>query len=58
MNIKPAPPLEMSTNRQGIEVEPSRTVPEAFDARRSLFRKSDGFRADVVDFVIVGPLGT
>jgi hypothetical protein len=48
----------MSTNWQGIEVEPLETVPGAFDARRSLFRLSDGLSAAVVGFVIVGPLGT
>jgi hypothetical protein len=45
----------MSTNWQGMEVEPSSTVPAALDARRGLFRFSDGLTADVVGIVIVAP---
>ena len=45
----------MSTSWQGIEIEPSETVAGAFEARRSLFRASDGLRADVVGIVIVAP---
>jgi len=52
---KPAPPLEMSTNRQGIEAEPSKTVPAALDARRGLFRASDGLSAKILGVVIVAP---
>jgi hypothetical protein len=45
----------MSTNWQGMEVEPSSTVPAALDARRGLFRFSDGLTADVAGIVIVAP---
>jgi hypothetical protein len=48
--------MEMSTNWQGIEVEPSETVAGALEARRSLFRASEGLSADVVG-IVTWPFG-